>query len=139
MTLVMSGLEADIVPSTEVGDPSKSGEKLSVERTPLHTRYVKSRLSECMKDDVRLLKSFFKSIGVYGAESHVGGFSGYVCELLVIRYGSFRKVLEAISRWGPGVYVDVEGKEDREVRVEPGLSFSRTSRSRSPLSQLIYP
>ena len=30
-----------------------------------------------------------QGIGVYGAEIKVGGFSGYLCELLVMKYGGF--------------------------------------------------
>ncbi len=118
VTVLMGGLEADVVPSIGIEGLKPAGARLGVERTPFHTRYVASKLSRCARDEVRLLKSFFKGIGVYGAESHVGGFSGYVCELLVAYYGSFRGALEGISRWSPGAYIDVENIGDREVLLE---------------------
>ncbi len=113
VTVEVMGLEADIVPAILVDKPRRRG--LGVERTPFHTRYVLSRLTPCQRDEVRLLKSFLKGLGVYGAEAHVRGFSGYLAELLVIAYGSFRGVLEEASRWRPPVYVDPEGSGDPQL------------------------
>ena len=113
VTVEAMGLEADVVPAVYVERPRRRG--LGVERTPFHTRYVSSRLAPCQRDDVRLLKSFLKGLGVYGAEAHVRGFSGYLAELLVISYGSFRGVLEAAAAWRPPVYVDPEGTGDPET------------------------
>jgi tRNA nucleotidyltransferase (CCA-adding enzyme) len=49
---------------------------------------------------VRLLKQLLKVVEIYGAEIKVGGFSGYLCELLVIKHGSFMGVIDAASMWG---------------------------------------
>ena len=46
---------------------------------------------------MRLLKKFLKSVGVYGAEIATSGFSGYVTEILILKYGSFESVLQEIS------------------------------------------
>jgi tRNA nucleotidyltransferase (CCA-adding enzyme) len=112
ITVVLGGLEADIVPTIKLEKPRPKG--MGVERTPFHTKYVKSRLDPCLADDVRLLKSFLKGIGAYGAETHVGGFSGYLAELLVLKYGGFKRTLEAAASWIPRVYIDLEGMGDRE-------------------------
>ncbi len=72
----------------------------AVDRSPLHTRFVKEGLSEAQHDDVRLLKCFMMGIGVYGAEMRVGGFSGYLCELLVLAFGSFEGVVDEATTWG---------------------------------------
>lgn len=103
VTVSYMGLQADVVPIIRAPKPGSTG--LGVERTPFHTSYVRKALEEepCLADEVRLLKSFLKGIGVYGSESHIRGFSGYVAELLVIRYGGFRGVIEAASRWRPPV------------------------------------
>ncbi|MEM2128062.1 MAG: CCA tRNA nucleotidyltransferase [Candidatus Methanomethylicaceae archaeon] len=100
----VDGYTVDIVPSIEIGE----GERpvTAVDRTPLHTKFVLKKLDEKMRDDVRLLKQFMKGIGVYGAELKVGGFSGYLCELLVINYGSFEKVLEEASKWKSRTIID---------------------------------
>ncbi len=46
--------------------------------------------------------------GVYGAEIKVGGFSGYLCELLIIKYGSFAETVEAFAHYSKRVIVDIE-------------------------------
>ncbi len=107
-------VEADLVPAVKITDPSKL--KTSVDRTPYHTRYVNMRLSREQRDHVRLLKKYMKGIGVYGADMKNRGFSGYIAELLIIRYGGFREVLEAASRWRPPVYIDIEGHSAVKLR-----------------------
>jgi len=88
---------------------TKPGEWLSAtDRTPYHTDYVKKRLGRQMQGEVRLLKKFMKGIGVYGAEIKIGGFSGYLCELLIIHYKSFLKVLEYFAQYQNRMIVDIE-------------------------------
>ncbi|MEM3493921.1 MAG: hypothetical protein QXD15_06165, partial [Thermoplasmata archaeon] len=70
------------------------------------------------KDEVRLLKRFLKGIGIYGAEAAVQGFSGYLCELLIIKYGTFRGVLESAKNWRANVHMWLE-KEPVRRFVEP--------------------
>jgi len=77
-----------------------------VDRTPYHTRYVLSRLDDRLKAEVRLAKAFMRGIGVYGAELRVGGFSGYLVELLVLWYGSFLALLRDGASWRPGKVID---------------------------------
>jgi len=81
----------------------------SVDRTPFHTIYVKEHLSSSERDEVRLLKRFMHGIGAYGAEIKVGGFSGYLCEILIMHYGSFLNVLKAASNWRERELIDLEG------------------------------
>jgi tRNA nucleotidyltransferase (CCA-adding enzyme) len=89
--------QVDLVPCFQI----EEGMSLisSTDRTPLHTMYLKDRLDDRSKDEVRLLKQFFKGIGVYGAEIKVGGFSGYLCELLVLKYDSLISLIRAASTW----------------------------------------
>ena len=101
------GFEVDIVPCYGVGDPSKL--QSAVDRTPFHTKYIKEQLTPEMRDQVRLLKQFMKGIGTYGAEARVQGFSGYLAELMVIRFGSFHYCLEASSHWKFGTKVSMDG------------------------------
>jgi tRNA nucleotidyltransferase (CCA-adding enzyme) len=56
-------------------------------------------MTEKMMDETRLLKQFCKGIAVYGSDVKNQGFSGYICELLVIKYKTFLGVLKAASLW----------------------------------------
>ena len=98
--------DVDVVPSYHVG---RADMKITaVDRTPFHTEYVRKNLPEEMRDDVRLLKAFMKGVGIYGAEARVQGFSGYLCELLVIKYGSFLNVLKNAVRWKRRVRIYID-------------------------------
>jgi len=57
-------------------------------------------------------------VGVYGAEVKVGGFSGYLCELLVIHLGSFEAVLEKAAAWERGEALDPLGGSDPDALRE---------------------
>src|SRR2546430_4639382 len=80
----------------------------AVDRTPLHVDYVLGRVKEGQTDEIRLLKAWAEGIGVYGAEAKILGFSGYLCELLVLKYGTFRGVLEASLSWRPGIVLELD-------------------------------
>ncbi|TET63505.1 CCA tRNA nucleotidyltransferase [Candidatus Bathyarchaeota archaeon] len=116
---VVEETRINVVPCYQV----KQGEWLSAtDRTPFHTDYVKKRLKEQMIGEVRLLKKFMKGISVYGAEIKVGGFSGYLCELLILHYESFVDTLKAFSQH-KGLAIDLEGYyKGREN--EPALLFN---------------
>ncbi|RLF26546.1 MAG: CCA tRNA nucleotidyltransferase, partial [Thermoplasmata archaeon] len=101
------GYDVEIVPCYRVDSPKNK--KSPVDRTPFHTRYIQEHLRPELRDEVRLLKQFMKGTGVYGAEVRVKGFSGYLCELLVLKYGSFQGVLRASRRWKRGKSLCLEG------------------------------
>ncbi len=113
---IVDDTRINIVPCYKV----KRGEWLSAtDRTPFHTNYVKKHLKEQMKGEVRLLKKFMKGTGVYGAEIKVGGFSGYLCELLILRYKSFINALEAFAQHKKRIVIDIEGYyEGRENELK---------------------
>ena len=104
---VFEGLDVDMVPCFHID--STEHLRSAVDRTPFHTEFVNSRLDDAGRGQVRLLKKFMKGIGAYGAEQDSRGFSGYLCELLVIRFGSFRAVLEAAKHWRNGTTISVKG------------------------------
>ncbi len=89
----------------------------------LHVRYVKKYTR--LADEIRLAKQFAKAQGVYGAESYIKGFSGYVMELLVIHYGSFMKMLRAVSQWKEKTIIGDKQKtrELNEAKVQSPLIF----------------
>ncbi len=89
---------------------AKLGEWLrATDRTPFHTDYMLPRLDERLRSETRLLKRFMKGVGVYGAEIKVGGFSGYLSELLVLKYNSFVEVLKTAANLHGTWLIDYEG------------------------------
>ncbi|NJE03879.1 CCA tRNA nucleotidyltransferase [Thermococcus sp. MV11] len=85
------GVKVDLVPCYDV--ESWRDVRTAVDRSILHTKWVNEHLNG-RNDDARLLKRFLKGINAYGSEIYVRGFSGYLAEILVIKYGSFLEVLE---------------------------------------------
>jgi tRNA nucleotidyltransferase (CCA-adding enzyme) len=117
----ISGFEADLVPCYLLENASKI--RSAVDRTPFHALYVSRRIKG-LEDEVLLLKQFMKGVGVYGSELRLGGFSGYLAELLVLNYGSFPNVLKGASCWRPGEIIDLEAHatlshQDPLVVVDP--------------------
>ena len=103
----IGGFQVDFVPCFEM---DAAGRPLSAtDRTPLHTAFMREHLKAETRKEVLLLKQFMHGIGAYGAEVKVGGFSGYLCELLVIHYGSFLGTLRAASRWKKNTVLDAVG------------------------------
>lgn len=115
------GIEAEIVPCYDVGEPGAL--RSAVDRTRFHTDLVLERLDDAGRQEARLLKSFLRAAGAYGAEESVAGFSGYLSEVLVIRFGGFEGVVAWAVEGFPHPVV-VEGDtsepfEDPLVVVDP--------------------
>jgi len=98
------GVRVDVVPcyALETATDIRS----AVDRTPFHTRYVRSRLDGRLAGEVRVCKQFLKGIGVYGSDLRTRGFSGYLTELLVLEFDGFRPLVEAAADWQPPVRFD---------------------------------
>ncbi len=107
------GCRVDLVPCYQISSPDEM--KSAVDRTPFHNQYVLPRISG-LEDDVLLFKQFMKCAHVYGSELRVRGFSGFLCELLIIHYGSFVAVLNAACNWKDGLL------------IEPGVTMSQRAR-----------
>ena len=72
----------------------KFGPITAVDRSPWHGRFIKDNLSIEQRNDVRLLKQFFKANHSYGDKSAVGkvGFIGYSAELLIYYYNTLQNL-----------------------------------------------
>src|SRR5215211_3285448 len=93
---IVKGIRVNVVPCYDV----KQGKwQSAADRSPFHTQYISSHFDDEKKRHARLLKKFFKSVGIYGAEISTEGFSGYVSEVLVLKYSSFESVLRAAADW----------------------------------------
>ncbi len=113
----VDGYRVHIVPCYN----TKRGEwQSATDRTPYHTDYVKDKLNKNLRNEVRLLKKFMKGIKVYGAEIKIGGFSGYLCELLVLAHGSFFETLCSFAKYSQRTVIDIEqhyAKREKELSL----------------------
>jgi tRNA nucleotidyltransferase (CCA-adding enzyme) len=86
------GLQVDLVPSYRI---ETADQRLSaVDRTPLHTEWVRTHLDTEARNQVRLAKQWCKGVGIYGAETRIGGLSGYLVEVLVHQFSNFRGFIQ---------------------------------------------
>lgn len=86
--------KVNVVPCYEIKDGMWQS---AADRSPFHTRFMIESLTGTMKNEVRVLKNFLIGTSIYGAEIAKQGISGYVTEVLVLKYGTFRDVLTAIA------------------------------------------
>ncbi len=100
------GCRVDLVPCYRLSSASEL--KSAVDRTPFHNQYILSKIGG-LEDEVLLLKQFMQCANVYGSELRVCGFSGFLCELLILRYGSFLEVLDAACDWRDGLLIEPGG------------------------------
>jgi len=92
--------QVELVPCYHINDVR---EKITaVDRTPLHTSYILRSLKSDQIKEVRLFKQFLKGINCYGAEAAIQGFSGYLCELLIIHYQTFHQLITRAQHWKKG-------------------------------------
>ena len=99
----IEGIGIDLVPCFAIDNSTESIS--AVDRTPFHTDWVISNISG-LENEVRLTKQYLKAIGAYGANSAIGGFSGYLVEILCIKYGGFLNLVKEISQWRPPIIIN---------------------------------
>ena len=115
------GFTVEIVPILKIANARQA--KNITDVSQLHANYVKRNTNEKLRNDIRKAKAFCKAAGVYGAESYIQGFSGYLAELLVIHYGSFGKLAKAAAKW----------KENKEIGSKKDVARLNPSKKTSPL------
>lgn len=113
------GTKVDIVPCFEI----KPGEKIisSVDRTPLHSKYLKDKMNDEMRIEAVKLKLFLKGQSIYGSELKTGGFSGYVSELLITMFGTFDSFIKYCSSLKGKMLLDnnIEKFDSPVVLIDP--------------------
>ncbi len=112
-----------------VGFEVTPGEKqISIfDSIPMHTQYLLTHMQEQDRNEVLLLKKFMKTVGVYRNEIGAVGFNGYLCELLIVFYGSFWEAIKGISGWKPRTIIDIKRKK---VQIEDVDSLTSEMLSR---------
>lgn len=107
ITGLIDGFEVDFVPCYKIKDASEL--KSAVDRTILHTDYVQKHMTNDETNEVLLLKKFMASVNTYGANFKVSGFSGYLCELLILKYHTFENLIDfAANKWHNRFIIDLE-------------------------------
>ncbi len=114
----------EIIPVRKVKNP-KEAENIT-DLSYSHVSYVKKKLkSEKILQDVKIAKAFCYANKIYGAESHIGGFSGYSLELLIHHYGSFLKFLKTVSKEKNKIVIDTEKQFKNKQQVLMDLNAAK--------------
>ncbi len=143
----IDNISVDIVPSFMI----EKGQHIvsTVDRTPLHTEYVNNNTDPQKIHDILLLKVFMKLINVYGSEIAVSGFSGYLCEVLIIHFGSFENFIKHMSGLKGKLRVPEDFPEERYrepvIIIDPvdpnrnaGAAVSEENLARLKLASNLY-
>ncbi len=119
----IDGVGLDVVPCYAIDNPANPIS--AVDRTPFHTEWVRQNI-DGMEDQIRLTKQFLKGAGAYGAGAAIGGFSGYLVEILCIEYQGFENLLGEIAGWRPPVKLGVvEGAPDSPIMLPDPVDKGR--------------
>jgi len=130
----IKGVEVDIVPCYRLKSPDRI--KSAVDRTPFHHEWLKDRIKR-KENEVRLLKGFLKAAEIYGAEYRVRGFSGYLCELLIVFYGTFLEVVRNAANWTRDTVIDIARKKAyRKKGIESLLVIDPVDEKRNVAANL---
>lgn len=95
--------------------------------SPLHSNWVRKHRK--LADEMKLAKQFCQANNVYGAESYIRGFSGYICEILTVYYGSFLSLIKNAAKWHDKEIIDVK----KYYKGKDVFKLVNTSKLMSPL------
>ena len=137
----------EIVPVIKVSKPQEA-ENIT-DLSYFHVKYLNKKLKKGLSDDIILAKSFCHANRVYGAESHIKGFSGYSLELLIQYYGGFLKFIKEISKSKEDkIFIDAEKHYSNKKQILMDMNSSKlespiilvdpTFRQRNALATLSY-
>ena len=94
----------EIVPILKISKAEQA--KNITDVSPLHSKWVLKH--KRLANEMKLTKQFCQAQNVYGAESYIRGFSGYICEILTVYYGSLLNIIRNAAKWSSKVVIDVE-------------------------------
>ena len=77
------------------------------------------------------MKRFMAMNGTYGSEFKVGGFAGYLCELLILHYGTFENTLMGATKWNYGHSIDLENYGTSNMFDDPLVVIDPTDKNRN--------
>lgn len=97
----------EVVPVLKINKPKEAQNVTDL--SAFHVKYVKKKTEQKkLLNEIVLAKKFCKAQGVYGAESYIGGFSGYAIECLIIYYKSFVKMCSELAKAKGQIIIDPE-------------------------------
>ncbi len=103
----------ELIPVVKIKKPSE--ERNVTDLSYFHVNYIRKHLNEKMRHEVILLKKFCKAAKVYGAESYIGGFSGYALECLIVYYKTFEKTLKEL----------IKVKDKERLVIDPAKHYKK--------------
>ncbi len=88
----------ELVPILEINRASEASNITDV--SPLHVKYLLKKIKQKknLAQEIMLAKYFCYVNDLYGAESHIQGFSGYSLEIMVSYFGSFMNMIKFFSK-----------------------------------------
>jgi len=115
----------EIIPILQIQKAEQA--KNITDASPLHSRWVNKHKN--LINEMKLTKQFCQAQNVYGAESYIMGFSGYVCEVMTVYYKSFLNLMKNAAKWNDKVVIDVQ----RHYKGKDVFKLVNTSKLASPL------
>jgi tRNA CCA-adding enzyme len=113
----------EIVPVVKINNPKEARNITDLSYS--HVQYINKKIkNKKLLDEILIAKAFCHATGTYGAESYINGFSGYSLELLIYKYKTFLKFIEAMSKVKSKLIIDVE-KYYRKGRVLIDMNSSK--------------
>lgn len=118
----------EIVPVVKINSPKEARNITDLSYS--HVKYINKKIkSKKVLDEILIAKAFCHATGTYGAESYINGFSGYSLELLIYKYKSFLKFIEAVSKVKDKLIIDIE----KYYRKDRALIDMNSSKLNSPI------
>ncbi len=114
----------EIIPVIKVKNP-KDAENIT-DLSYFHVNYIRKKLKTSkMLDEIRLAKAFCHANKCYGAESYIGGFSGYALELLIIYYKSFLGFVKAVAKLKDKQIIDIEKLYKNKLEINMDMNSAK--------------
>jgi tRNA nucleotidyltransferase (CCA-adding enzyme) len=114
----------EIVPTLQIKKASEA--KNITDLSFMHVKYVLDSLKKNdARNDILLAKAFCYAQGVYGAESHIKGFSGYAIELLVLHYKNFYNLIKNACSWKERIIIDTENLYGGEEEILENMNEAK--------------
>lgn len=115
----------EIIPVVKIKKPDEA--RNVTDLSYFHVNYVRKKIKrdKNLAREILTAKKFLKAHKAYGAESYIGGFSGYSIECLVIYYGSFIKMIRDFVKIKERKVIDPERHYKRKSDVFFTLNESK--------------